>query len=165
MSTRNSRGASDATTGSDDNGSPSPLKMMTDSASPLKMMADLPQRQLAMLSQSASAWYRGSEAVRQIQQQAAKRASLQHEQAAQRLRGSRDFGELMAVQADLLRFNLQESAHYWQQMATALLKAQSEMISGAGAILDPGTEPTLDALQRAFAETLNGGASAEGATH
>jgi hypothetical protein len=129
------------------------------------MMTDLPRRQLAMLSQSASAWYRGSETVRQIQQQAAQRASQQHQQAAERLRGSRDFGELMAIQGDLLRFNLQETALYWQQMATALLKVQSEMISGAGDVLNPAAEPTLDALQRAFAQTLNGGATAESAAH
>ncbi len=45
-----------------------------------------------------------------------------------------------------------------------MLKLQSEMISGAGQVLDPGTEPTLDALQRAFAATLNGSAT-EATTH
>ncbi len=155
MSTRNSRSTLESATGNADD----------DVSSPMKMMTDLPRRQLAMLSQSASAWYRGSETVRQIQLQSAQRASQQHQQAAERLRGSRDFGELMSIQTDLLRFNLQESANYWQQMASALLQVQSEMISGAGEVLDPATEPTLDALQRAFAETLNGGTSPEATAH
>ena len=135
-----------------------------DPASPMNLVTDLPRRQLAMLSQSASMLYRGSEALRQIQQEAAERASRQHQEAAEKLRDSRDFGEVMAIQTELLRFNLQESAQYWQQLATAVLKLQSEMISGAGQALDPGSEPTLDALQRAFADTLNGSAS-EAATH
>lgn len=70
----------------------------------------------------------------------------------------------MAIQAELLRVNLQESAQYWQQLATAVLKVQSEMISGTGQVLDPGAEPTLDALQHALAATLNGSAT-EAATH
>src|SRR5512133_1063866 len=126
-----------------------------DTASPMNLVSELPRRQLAMLSQSASTLYRGSETLRQIQQQAAQRASLQHQQAAEKLRDSRDFGEVMAIQTELLRFNLQESASYWQQMATAVLKLQSEMMSGAGQMLsDPASEPSLDALQRAFAATL-----------
>jgi hypothetical protein len=136
-----------------------------DAASPMSLVTDLPRRQLAMLSESASTLYRSSETLRQIQQQAAQRASLQHQQAAEKLRDSRDFGDVMAIQAELLRFNLQESANYWQQLATAVLKLQSEMISSAGQVLaDPASEPSLDALQRAFAATLNGSAT-QTATH
>lgn len=135
-----------------------------DPVSAMNLVTDLPRRQLAMLSQSASTLYRGSESLRQIQQEAAQRASQQHQQAAAKLRDSRDFGEVMAIQAELLRFNLQESAQCWQRLATAVLTLQSEMISGAGQVLEPANEPTLDALQRAFAATLNGSAT-EAATH
>jgi hypothetical protein len=151
MTARSSRSASTGDSG-------------TDASSSMNLVTDLPRRQLAMMSQSASALYRGSETVRQIQQQAAQRASQHHQEAAEKLRESRDFGEVMAIQTELLRVNLQESAQYWQQLATAVLKVQSEMISGAGQVLDPGAEPTLDALQRAFAATLNGSAT-EAATH
>lgn len=132
----------------------------TDPSSAANMLADLPRRQLAMLSQSASVLYRGSEVVRQLQQQAAQRASEHHQEAAEKLRDSRDLNEMMAIQAELLRFNLQESAQYWQQLATAMLKVQAEMISGAGQVLDSGAEPTLDALQRSFEATLNDAATA-----
>lgn len=151
MTAKTARGAS-ASNGEDTPGSP------------IDLVTDLPRRQMAMLSQSASMLYRGSEAMRQIQQEAAQRAARQHQEAAEKLRDSRDFSEVMAIQAELLRFNLQESAQYWQQVATAVLKLQSEMIGGAGQVLDPASEPTLDALQRAFAATLNGSAT-EATTH
>lgn len=136
-----------------------------DTASPMNLATDLPRRQLAMLSNSASTLYRGSEALRQIQQQAAQRAAQHHQQAAEKLRDSRDFGEVMAVQSELVRFAVQESAQYWQQLGTAMLKLQSEMFSSAaGQEPESGSEPTLDALQRAFAATLNGSA-AQAPTH
>lgn len=131
----------------------------TDPFSAANLLADLPRRQLAMLSQSASVLYRGSETLRQLQQQAAQRASEHHQEAAEKLRESRDLNEMMAIQTELLRFNLQESAQYWQQMTTAMLKVQADMISGAGQVLDPGAEPTLDALQRSFEATLSSAAT------
>ena len=137
-----------------------------DAAAPGNLLAELPRRQLAMLSQSASALYRSSEAVRQIQQQAAQRASQRHQEAAEKLRDSRDFSDVMAIQAELLRLNMQESAQYWQQLTTALFKLQSEMMSGAGQPPDEaGTEPTLDGLQRAFAATLNGDSTTPATSH
>jgi len=139
----------------------------TDISTAPNLLTDLPRRQMALLSQSASAIYRGSEAVRQIQQQAAQRAAEHHQEAMEKLRGTRDFNEVMAIQAELLRYNLQESAQYWQQLTSAVLKLQAEMISGAGQMDDPGAEPTLGGLQRAFAATLNGEApeAAEAAPH
>ena len=139
----------------------------TDVSNAANLLSELPRRQMALLSQSACAFYRGSAAVRQIQQQAARRAAEHHQEAMEKLRDTRDFNELMAIQAELLRYNLQESAQYWQQLTSAVFKLQAEMISGAGPMEDPGAEPTLDGLQRAFAATLNGAESdtAEAAPH
>jgi len=132
----------------------------TEAANAASLLADLPRRQMALVSQAASALYRGSEAVRQVQQDVAKRATDRHQEAAEKLREARDFSEVMAIQTELLRYDLQESAQYWQQVTTALLKVQAEMITGAGEMLDPSAaEPTLDSLQRAFAATLNGSAA------
>lgn len=125
---------------------------------PLNLLADLPRRQMALITQSASALLRASEAMRKVQEQAAHRASAQHEEAAERLRAPCDFNELMAIQAELLRFNLQEAAQYWQQLANAALKVQVDLVGSAGQALDPGGEPTLDSLQRAFEASLDGGA-------
>lgn len=144
--TRNSR----STATSDATGMP---------ASALNLFTEIPRRQMALMSQSASALYRGSEAVRKIQQQAAQRASERQEAAAERLREPCDLNEVMAIQTELLRFNLEAAADYWQQLTKTLFKVQAEMVGTVGQVLEPGDEPTLDGLQRAFAATLNGGAA------
>jgi len=137
------------------------------SLAPLGLLADLPRQQLALMTQSASALMRASESVRKVQQQAAHRASAQHQEVAERLRGPCDFNELMAIQTELLRFNLQEATQYWQQIATAALKAQADLVGTAGQALGDGSgaEPTLDSLQKAFEASLNGSASAASAAH
>lgn len=132
---------------------------------PLNMLADLPRRQMALAAQSTSAVLRASEALRKVQQQAAHRVLAQHDEVAQRLRGPCDFNELLSIQSELLRFNMQAAAEYWQQVTTAALKAQSEMVSSAGEALDAGGEPTLDTLQRAFAQSLDGETAATSSTH
>jgi hypothetical protein len=153
MTARNSRTASQEETGAA-------------ALTPLNLFADLPRRQLALMAQSASAVLRGAEAMRKVQQQTAHRASAQHEQAAQRLLGPCDAQELLGIQAELLRFTLQETAQYWQQLATAALKVQSDLAGSAGgAVLDGSAEPTLDSLQKAFAASLNGSATAAAAAH
>lgn len=130
---------------------------------PLSALSDLPRRQMALMTQSTSAVLRSSEALRKIQQQSAQRALAHHDEAAERLRSPVDFNELMAIQADLLRFNLQEAAQYWQQLTTTALKLQADMVSSAGEVLDAGGEPTLDSLQRAFEASLNGAAASTAA--
>jgi hypothetical protein len=143
MSSRNSR----ATAGDDPQAA---------AWTPFNILADLPRRQLELMTRSATAVYRGSEALRKIQQQSAHRASVHHEEAAEKLRGQHDFGEVMAIQADLLRFNLQEAADYWQQLASAALKTQVDLVGSAGQALDTGSEPSLESLQQAFAASLDG---------
>jgi hypothetical protein len=127
---------------------------------PLGLFADLPRQQMALAAQSASAMLRASESVRKVQQQTAHRASVQHQEMAERLRAPCDLNELMAIQGELLRFNLQEAAQYWQQIAMAALKAQADLVGSAGQALAPEGGPTLDTLQRAFGATLNGAGAA-----
>lgn len=132
--------------------------------SPLNILADLPRKQLELMARSATVAYQGSETLRKVQQQAAHRASVHHEEVAQKLRGPCDLSDVWAIQADLLRFNVQEAAHYWQQLASAALKIQVDLVGSAGEALDSGTEPSLEALQQAFAASLDGSPNAS-ATH
>lgn len=126
-----------------------------DALAPLDWLADLPRRQLELMARSASSLLRGSEAIRTIQQHAAHRARSRHESAAERLRASRDIGEMMAIQAELMQSNLQEAAQYWQQLATTAFKAQVDLVGGTTEALQTGSEPTLEALQQAFAASLD----------
>jgi len=137
----------------------------TASLTPLGLLADLPRQQMALMTQSACALMRASESVRKVQQQTAHRASAQHQEIAERLRAPCDFNELMTIQGELLRFNIQEATQYWQQIVTATLKAQADLVGTAGQALDPGGEPTLDSLQRVFEASLNGSAAAGSAAH
>jgi hypothetical protein len=126
-------------------------------ANAFAVWADLPRRQLALMTHSATALFRGSQELRRIQQEAALRATQHHEEAAERLREPCDFSDLVALQAELVRFNLQEAANYWNQLANAAFKLQADMVSSAGeAVMEGASEPTLESLQRAFEATLNG---------
>ena len=135
--------------------SPETGNAMTAPMTPMNYLADLPRKQLALMTQSASALFRGSEAMRKIQQQAAHRAALHQDEVTERLHAPCDFSELLAIQGELLRFNLQEAAQYWQQLTDAALKVQADVVSRVAE--DAQAEPTLDSLQRAFQASLSAG--------
>jgi hypothetical protein len=141
--------------------SPETGNAMTAPMTPMDYLADLPRKQLALMTQSASALFRGSEAMRKIQQQAAHRAAAHQDEVTERLRAPCDFSELLAIQGELLRFNLQEAAQYWQQLTDAALKVQADVVSRVAE--DAQAEPTLDSLQRAFQASLAAGTASTAA--
>jgi hypothetical protein len=106
---------------------------------PWNLLSDLGRQQFALATESACAMFRGSEAMRKVQQEAAHHSSEHHEAAAQKLRGPCAPAELLAIQSDLLRFDMQEAAQYWQQMADAALKAQLEMMGCASQMFNAGS--------------------------
>jgi len=128
-------------------------------SSPLNRLADLGRQQLALTAESACALFRGSEAMRTIQQQATHQACVHHEAAVQKLRGTCEAADLLAIQADLLRFNLQGAAEYWQALMANALKTQSEMMGCANRLFDTkaenGFKPALEAWQAAVTGSLN----------
>jgi Phasin protein len=105
---------------------------------PANLFSDLARQQLALFNEAASAVLKGSEAVRKIQQQAAHLASTQHESAAERLRAVHEPSEVMTIQSELLRSDLQGVVQYWQQLTAALVQAQVDMISSSGRALMTG---------------------------
>lgn len=129
-------------------GAPSP-------STALDAWSELPRRQLALLSQSAAAVYRGSQAVRQVQQEAAQRALAHQQEITQRLLEPLNPADLLQLQSDLLRFQIQEGVQYWQQLALAAMKTQQDMVSGVAEVMDAGAEPSLDVLQRVFEASLD----------
>lgn len=127
---------------------------------PWNLLADFGRLQFALAADSASAMFRGAEAIRKVQQQAAHQAAVHHESAAQRLRDPHGPAELLAIESDLLRFDMQEAAHYWQQIATAMMKTQLEMMGCASHLLAAGAgdsfKPAIEAWQNSLASSLNG---------
>ena len=121
-----------------------------------------------MATQSAGALFRGSEAMRKIQLHAAHQASVRHEAAAHKVREGCEPTDLLAIQSDLLRFDLQEATEYWQQLAAVALQTQVEMMGCASHLIDAGGgqgfKPALDAWQAAVSRGLSGAARQPGAS-
>ena len=91
---------------------------------------DLPRQQLAAGTQAACAVFRGFESMRRIQQKAAHQALAHHQAMCEKLKEPCHPMDLLAVQAELLRFDVHGAAMYWQQMASAMLDMQRELLGG-----------------------------------
>ena len=114
-------------------------------------LADFGRDQLAMVMDASAAMYRGFEAMRGIQQQAAQEASARHETAAGKLRVACGPADLMAIPLGLLQEDLQSATRYWQELAAAALETQTELMCCAGHLIN-----TDAALETASAvETLD----------
>ena len=128
----------------------------------LNLLANLGRYQLALMTESACAMFRGAEAMREIQKEAAHQASARHEDAAQKLRGACKPDEMTSIQSDLLRLNLQEATQYWQDLATVALKTQVEMLGSVNRVLSNGAnseggfKPMIDVWQAMVSRSLNG---------
>jgi hypothetical protein len=124
------------------------------------MLADAGRQQMALAASTAAILFRGSEEIRYIQQQAAQQATERHETLAQKLRGNCTPAELLAMQADLLNFDLQGSAKYWQAIAAAMLKTEVELMACVTHVADtrPGEalKPALEAWKAALATAVDG---------
>jgi uncharacterized protein YaaN involved in tellurite resistance len=69
----------------------------------------------------------------------------------------RQYAMVLAMQADAMRFGMQQATRFWSEAANMALKMQADMLSRASEqIIERATEPTLESFQRAFEATLNG---------
>lgn len=129
-------------------------------SAPWSVLGDLGRQRFALATESVRAIFRGSEAMREVLPQAAHHSSVRHEAAAGKLRGSCAPADLLAIQSDLLRFDMQETVQYWQTMGETAVKAQLEMVGCASQMFNAGSgdglKLALDAWQTAVA-ALNGG--------
>lgn len=132
-----------------------PTKNAAKDTAPQNLLADLGRQQLAAATDAACAMFRGSEAMRAVQQQAAHEASLRHQAAAKKLHESCAADELLAIQSDLLRFDLQGATRYWQQITTVALQSQIEMMASASHLLageqSKGWKSAMENFQAALA--------------
>lgn len=116
--------------------------------------------QLAEVAEATSVMYSATESIQQINQQLTQRAALRHQQIADRLREASSPAELLAIQSTMFTSGLQEAAQYWQDVAAATLKVQTEMME-RNAAHQPGAasanagNTALDAWQKLFTAPLN----------
>lgn len=109
-------------------------KTQTAAAVPFSMMApwafagDQGRQQLAVAAESACAMFRGFEAIRKIQERAAHQALQTHSAAADKLKGPCAPEDLMSIQSNLLRADLEGAARYWQEIAATAMEMQAQMM-------------------------------------
>lgn len=136
--------------------SPDPSRKSTD-ISPSSLLADLGRQQLAVAADAACALLRGSEAMRAIQHQVAHEAAMRHQAAARKLHESHEPAELLAIQSDLLRYDLQGATEYWQQITAAALQSQVELMASATHLLDSEKGGPLKSAMESFQAALTSG--------
>ncbi len=115
---------------------------------PVDWMSDWSRQQMAVASESACTVYRGFEALRRIQEQAARAAAERHAAAAQKLRKPESGVDLAFVQGELLREDVTAATKYWQDLASAMIEMNTELLTNAGKLVD--TEDLLAATSARF---------------
>ncbi|CAA9409501.1 MAG: hypothetical protein AVDCRST_MAG51-1338, partial [uncultured Ramlibacter sp.] len=95
-------------------------------------VAGLARQQMAALADNASAVFRASEVIQQVQLQAAQRVALLHQQTAEKLREVSSPGDLFGIQSNLMLSGWQETAQYCQELTAAGMKLQSELLGRVG---------------------------------
>lgn len=108
---------------------------------------DLPRRQLATTAQACCAVFRGVEAIGRVQQKAAHEALARHQVVAERLKEPCQPMELLALQAEMVRFDVQGATLYWQQVASAVVAMQRELL-GSAAPSEAGSAADANAAAR-----------------
>ena len=99
-------------------------------------LADFGREQLAVMMDASAAMFRGFEAMRLIQQQAAQQASARHQSAASQMRENGAPADVMSIPFSLLQEDLQSATRYWQELAAAALETQTEMMCCAGHLVN-----------------------------
>lgn len=107
---------------------------------------DWPRQQMALWAGGACAMFRGFEAMRRVQMKTAHEALAQHQAAAEKLREPCSLAELMAVQADLLRYDTQGAALYWQQLGATMLEMQRQLMGSVAHAAEADTEAAATSL-------------------
>lgn len=100
--------------------------------------------QLVAATDCATAMFKGFEAMRKVQERTAHDAASRHASAAERLKNGCSATDIAAIQADLLRSNLEGARQYWQQLAATGMEMQTRMLAAWNRTID--TEAVLESL-------------------
>ena len=100
-------------------------------AAPWAFIADLGRQQLVAGMQGACALFRGFEAIRQVQQQAAHASARQYSTALQKLQNPCTPEQMLEIQTELLRFDVEGATQYWQALTGAAMEMQAQIANCA----------------------------------
>jgi hypothetical protein len=93
----------------------------------------------AAAADCATAMFQGFEAMRKVQEHTAHEAARHHASAADRLKNGCGAAEIAAIQGDLLRFDFETAAQYWQQLVTTGVETQMRMLGAWGGAINSDT--------------------------
>ena len=114
------------------------------------VLTELGRQQMAAATLSTSALCRGSETLRKVQQEMAHEASLRHAQAAKKLASPCQPTDMIELQSELLRSNMQSATQYWQQLLEVALQTQREMMESMVGLLDSKSDGGMKSAMEAF---------------
>lgn len=103
---------------------------------PWEWLGDWNRQQVAVANESVRTVYRGFEAMRRIQEQAARAAAERHSAAAAKLRLQGGAAAFAAVQGELMREDLAGATKYWQDLTGAVLEMNTELLNCATQMVD-----------------------------
>jgi hypothetical protein len=108
------------------------------------------RQQMAVATEGAEAVRRGFEAIRQINDRAVQSALVRFTAAAEKYRTPREPLELLAIPAELMRSQIEGAATYWQELSSAALEMQAELLGCSSHLVDSDamlqTASAMDAL-------------------
>ncbi|MBT9524277.1 MAG: phasin family protein [Rhizobacter sp.] len=87
------------------------------------------QDQLQALIALSDVVFKGAEEIRRCQMQAAHDARVHHEKKQAAVAKAGSSTELFNLQAELLRFDMESSGRYWQQLASICAATQAEAMN------------------------------------
>ncbi len=96
----------------------------------------LGSQQAAAATQCATAMFRGFEAMRKVQEDAAHAAAQRHADVTDRIKAGAAPAELVALQGELVRFDLEAATRYWQALGEAALEMQTQMLGCCSQLMD-----------------------------
>ena len=103
---------------------------------PATAASDLVRQQLAVATEGGAVLYRGFEAMRRIQEQAARQALRRHAEAAGKLRASARPADVLALQSELLKADIEDATRCWQQLLGEAFEINSELLGCATRLVD-----------------------------
>jgi hypothetical protein len=117
---------------------------LASAAAPWNFFADFSRQQMSVAADASCAMFRGFEAIRKIQQQAAHTAAQRHEAVAERLHANCAPADLMAIQSELLAGDFKNATQYWQDLAATAMEMQTEIMGCTSHLVD--SEAALEAV-------------------
>jgi hypothetical protein len=130
-----------------------------DATSNVDASAEQTRESLVQVVQGTSTLLQGAQAFQQVQMQMLQRMALAHQQAAEKLRSATSPSEIVALQGQLVVQGWQQAMQYGQELMTASMKVQGDMLGKAGqqqpAAANNGPV-TFQAWQNVMLDALNG---------